>query len=296
MTSDWNWFFSSVAQSSAAIVGIFAAFIITKIINNQLEFDKLTRYTEGIISESEKLIEQSRATRIAWYNDTVFKIETLKLVEALRTRQINEPEQYAFRWRFSPLAPKWYMEEKLSEFFRELKQKSVGSGRSIKDLLIGSEPSANLLISLHEQDIKEEAEKINNLINEIRHNVREIKSLLGTITKHPQSSRLVTFSIIGSLLMFIIGVILPLYVIPINTLINTEPSESLAKINVYSTNLKSFIIGAVALIFFAIMLVFVWINIRMKYPKNIFDKLNAYSEMERYSPYFKDIDEKFTLR
>ena len=30
---DWNWFFSSFAQSSAAIVGIFGAFLITKILN-----------------------------------------------------------------------------------------------------------------------------------------------------------------------------------------------------------------------------------------------------------------------
>ncbi|MCH7733340.1 MAG: hypothetical protein IIB44_12675 [Candidatus Marinimicrobia bacterium] len=33
--TDWNWFFSALAQSAAAIVGIFAAFIITKIVNNQ---------------------------------------------------------------------------------------------------------------------------------------------------------------------------------------------------------------------------------------------------------------------
>lgn len=37
---DWNWFFSAIAQSSAAITGIFSAFIISKIINNQSSFLK----------------------------------------------------------------------------------------------------------------------------------------------------------------------------------------------------------------------------------------------------------------
>ena len=37
---DWNWFFSAIAQSTAAITGIFSAFIITKIINNQSNFLK----------------------------------------------------------------------------------------------------------------------------------------------------------------------------------------------------------------------------------------------------------------
>ena len=37
---DWNWFFSSLAQATAAVAGIFAAFIITKIINLQSEFKR----------------------------------------------------------------------------------------------------------------------------------------------------------------------------------------------------------------------------------------------------------------
>jgi hypothetical protein len=37
-TTDWNWFFSSVAQFAAAIVGIFGAFIVTKTLANQSAF------------------------------------------------------------------------------------------------------------------------------------------------------------------------------------------------------------------------------------------------------------------
>lgn len=35
---DWNWFFSSVAQSAAAMVGVIAAFLIAKVLSNQAAF------------------------------------------------------------------------------------------------------------------------------------------------------------------------------------------------------------------------------------------------------------------
>jgi len=283
LVSDWNWFFSSVAQSSAAIVGIFAAFIITKIINNQLEYNKLKRFSVKMILESEKLIEKARATRIAWYNDEVFKIEMLKMIEALKRKTIEQPEQYAYFWRFSPLAPKWHMEEKLKEFLRVFKQKSVNTGRPIKDLIIESEPGGELLILHYRQGVIEETKIINDLINDTRHNIREIKSLNEEISRNPHSSNLVTFSIIGTMLMFIIGVIYPLLKLPYGISIN----------NLY--DIRIYVLGAITFIFGTIMGVFMAINIKLKYPSDIINKLRAYSVMEAYSPYFKEIDEKFTL-
>ena len=32
---DWNWFFSSLAQSTAAIVGLIGAFVFTKMVNSE---------------------------------------------------------------------------------------------------------------------------------------------------------------------------------------------------------------------------------------------------------------------
>lgn len=51
---DWNWFFSSLAQSVAALVGVFAAFIITKIINNQAEFQRKNLRLRELLSISAK--------------------------------------------------------------------------------------------------------------------------------------------------------------------------------------------------------------------------------------------------
>ncbi|WP_016715754.1 hypothetical protein [Pseudomonas monteilii] len=68
MTPDWNWFFSSLSQSAAAIVGIFGAFIITKIFSNQSAFtEKNTKIKQSII-DAKKISEQAKNFRIAWYN------------------------------------------------------------------------------------------------------------------------------------------------------------------------------------------------------------------------------------
>ena len=52
---DYNWFLSATAQSTAAIVGIFSAFIITKIINNQKIYKNNLDLFVKLENESDKL-------------------------------------------------------------------------------------------------------------------------------------------------------------------------------------------------------------------------------------------------
>lgn len=54
MSADWNWFFSSLSQSAAAIVGIFGAFIITKIFSNQTAFSEKTAKLNNYLIEAKK--------------------------------------------------------------------------------------------------------------------------------------------------------------------------------------------------------------------------------------------------
>lgn len=52
---DWNWFFSSLAQSSAAIVGFFGAFTITKILSNETAFSEKKNRLKELLSVAEKI-------------------------------------------------------------------------------------------------------------------------------------------------------------------------------------------------------------------------------------------------
>ena len=86
-TTDWNWFFSSVAQSAAAIVGIFGAFIVTKILANQSAYAEKSRRIQELITLGEKLVDATNRLSFEWYHkhDSAREIEDLeKLLEKHR--------------------------------------------------------------------------------------------------------------------------------------------------------------------------------------------------------------------
>src|SRR5712664_631258 len=68
VSMDCNWFFSSLSQSAAAIVGIFGAFIITKILSNQAAFSEKRSHLKELIARANKIVDDANAPAFAWYN------------------------------------------------------------------------------------------------------------------------------------------------------------------------------------------------------------------------------------
>ncbi|MDD1010642.1 hypothetical protein M5G27_24515 [Pseudomonas shahriarae] len=68
MNADWNWFFSSLSQSAAAIVGIFGAFIITKIFANQTAFSEKKSKLKNYLIEAEKISDDANSYNMEWHN------------------------------------------------------------------------------------------------------------------------------------------------------------------------------------------------------------------------------------
>lgn len=68
MSADWNWFFSSLSQSAAAIVGIFGAFIITKIFTNQTVFHEKKAKSRDLLIQAQKISDTANSFNIEWYN------------------------------------------------------------------------------------------------------------------------------------------------------------------------------------------------------------------------------------
>ncbi|MGN2463538.1 hypothetical protein ACTAB1_00465 [Pseudomonas fragariae (ex Marin et al. 2024)] len=68
MSVDWNWFFSSLSQSAAAIVGIFGAFIITKIFSNQTVFHEKKAKSRDLLIQAQKISDTANSFNIEWYN------------------------------------------------------------------------------------------------------------------------------------------------------------------------------------------------------------------------------------
>lgn len=59
---DWNWFFSSLAQSAASITGILGAFIIAKISSTQTDFSEKKKSLKELLAVAEKIKADVDAT------------------------------------------------------------------------------------------------------------------------------------------------------------------------------------------------------------------------------------------
>jgi len=70
---DWNWFFSSLSQSAAAIVGIFGAFIITKIFSNQTLFLAKKSKLRDLLVQAQRISDNANSFNVGWYNDNFNK-------------------------------------------------------------------------------------------------------------------------------------------------------------------------------------------------------------------------------
>lgn len=66
---DWNWFFSSLSQSAAAIVGIFGAFIVSKTLGNQTSFISKSIQLQTMIADCENITAEAKDLYFKWYNE-----------------------------------------------------------------------------------------------------------------------------------------------------------------------------------------------------------------------------------
>ena len=81
---DWNWFFSALAQSCAAIVGLMGAFIFTKIVGNQASFRQRRTDYESLEIEAQRLVQELDRRWFEWYNQKTLEDELVDLQEILR--------------------------------------------------------------------------------------------------------------------------------------------------------------------------------------------------------------------
>lgn len=120
---DWNWFFSSLSQSTAAIVGLFGAFIFTKIINNEQKFNENNVKIQDFITDSNNLIRQLSNRRFEWYNLRVNEDAFDDMEETFQKNQdelnLTTEELYE-KYNFSPFSEKKevleLIEEKVIEY------------------------------------------------------------------------------------------------------------------------------------------------------------------------------------
>lgn len=279
---DWNVFFSTVSQTSGAIVGIFSAFLITKIVSNQSAYGQKLSQTSKNLSQSKKLSNESAIRYFEWYGkrkaeDGVCEVRD----DIVNTGQLKSSEEYYETIYFSPY-------EKKSDTLAIIQgvidalgfDKGFGSSLYTK---FSSVPNFNIIDKLNE-----ERELIDELYIRVQHQVDINKNLLSELNSEAESSSLISISIFAVMLLFFAGVIYPLSFLPLEP--DSEISLSLSAFWDILFSLKGVFLTLISVIFGGLMLVFYFANKNLLYNQDIKSELEKYSKARNYSVYFENYE------
>lgn len=292
---DWNVFFSTISQTSGAIVGIFAAFLITKIVSNQAEFSQDKADASNFILKSEALCDEAKSRYFKWYNERIRDKELCDIDEAFHEKgELLTSAEYLDKYNFSSFDAKGdivpLLEEKVAEF-HSIRAKEQAERDHFENNIFGIAYAMPKLmytkpLSVVSIDTTPEREEIDNLLVRTIHQVKVNKSHVEKLSSGQDSSNLINFSIISVLLLFFAGVICPLSFLPLK--VNTEINLSIGAFWDILFSLKGAMLSLISVIFSGLMLVFLKANMKLKHTDDTIEKLAKFSQLENYSDYYKN--------
>lgn len=276
---DWNWFFSSVAQSAAAIVAIFGGFIVTKIINNQTEFQRKYGEVKECIRSCLRLVDQGETVGFPFVTN-LSRQDGLHSIEMriYKDNPVLDAEDYYRTTDFSLYVDRKEIINAINELIENFHKNPNKPLTRVR--VMNGEAAATKFYT----DKRNAEESINKYIIDVNSQSLLARTLATEITINPYSSVLVAMVIIGIIFLFYAGVIYPLSFMPMS--LNQEPSLSLSAFWDVLFSLRGLMISLISAIFTLIMLAFLVLNQKLKFNDEDIKKLNHYSDPSKYSIYF----------
>ncbi|HGX9038125.1 TPA: hypothetical protein ACJIPK_000030 [Escherichia coli] len=277
---DWNVFFSTISQTSGAIVGIFSAFLITKIISNQSDFSRMKERVSFLINKSKALSLEANSRYFDWYNRRTRERELDKLKGMFdESDEFLSAEEYYERLDFSPFELRddvlVYIRNAI-EARKEEEKRKIG--------YYGIMPTLRMPVSILSNDVQEEFELIDALKVRILANINDIIYVHDEIVKEKYGKNLITISIVASSLLFMLGVIYPLSFIP--KAIGEDINITFMAFFDVLFSIKGFFLSLLAIVFLSLMLAFLYINITLRFESEVISELEFYMNISAYSEYF----------
>lgn len=322
---DWNWFFSSLSQSAAAIVGIFGAFIVTKILSNQSTFSEKKNRLRDLLRSAEKLGEDAKSRYVYWYNTRTSESQIEKLEGLLDDGADENAESLYEKLNFSVFLERAAAiamiqaridvrvagrkrEEQEAARRREEAEKRAAMPKSEKGIYdlgaalgmfgertaIFAQPQQRPILRSDPngflvEKIGAERDAIFASIRSCRHHISLIKDFRDSIRENPESSPQITYALIAVVILFYVGVIYPLSFMPLPLNATIDPSFTALKQVFFS--FRGALLGSVALIFSAVLFMFFEMNRRLKYPASEVASLKEFSYIGAYSQYYATQEE-----
>lgn len=275
---DWNWLFSSIAQSVAALVGVAAAFVISRVMNSEAAFGARRARTRQLLLDSESLAVAVQCRRFSWYNDRTLE-QGLDSVEtsAHYDDELLSPSEYYSLYAFSEYVPRDEVVARIGDSIAEgLEAKNAPPNPYLLGSLGNGAVNATYATATR-QRIDAEREAINAVAVEVGAHLRSLRDHIDTIQRQPEQSVALRLALVAALLLFWSGVVWPLTLLPIATT-TTVAARSLV-------DTRSFIVGLAAILFTGLIVGLGFINERLVHPQSDITELSSWLELERYSPY-----------
>lgn len=331
MTPDWNWFFSTLSQSTAAIVGIIGAFIIAKIFANQASFSEKNNKMKTLVVESQKILDRIDTIDFDWYNretnsaayssaareigkfehedssdftdEMLFEIyneanfsrfsERDPILEKLR-EEVNNVCQLNLDRRLRKEAADRAKEESKSGQLTGLAQINALMRANTPFFGIDTRPTVLDVAGLSTPwiPLQKERDLITACHLEAKHHARLVGDFLESVRGNPESPPQITWSLLLVGLIFLAGVIYPLTFMPaVSPPIFTFSWTELG--NAF-LSIKGSLLSLLAASFSFVFLMFTHTNISMKYSATQIEKLEKLSDTNNYSTYFRYLAQSTT--
>lgn len=311
---DWNWFFSSVAQSVAALVGTLLAFAIARLLNSQAEFTRKISFLEELKGKAERLRDEAACRNFEWYNKTRME-RALDRVRYQAKVMFNDasPDDFAKQFYFPEFSPRSEILRAIEQTLRKVeedreeerreREAEAARERQRRSSLYGSlgdltrMPDLSRLPGLaetarrqSEEDAKrdrlyEERETIKRLRVEVRDSIRNISMILASIANNPGSSPLVVRVLIGTTVLFSLGVIYPLSFLPLPPEwgISFDPRTFFGIL----FSIRGLILSLALAAYLAIGFILWQANASLVYDKETLGELKKWTSEEAYSQYLE---------
>jgi len=281
---DWNWFFTAVAQCSAAIVGFIGGFVITKILNSENEYNHLKVVMHDL---KNKIDNQKRCISIRsfdWYNTKMRELVkyTVDYEEIVLKGKGDVDYSCINDFNYSPYDDINEIKEEICEDWNTFK------GQRFQNTSIAS------ILPTSPKELYDKLEEERELIDREYVNTRalndEIEKNISIISSFTNSSGSYKFIILVLIILFYIGVIYPLSFTPIVGNVQLCQLKEIPIVFIHGLfSIKGFILFVISIVFTLLLVYFLIKSTKMKISSDELSYLNQHTEVESFSKYFKNI-------
>lgn len=277
MSYDWNWFFSTLSQSAAALIGIIAAFLISRLIGLSEKASKTISDFDNLVIDFKRIVESLKKRKFYLYNYNLIDLNSNLKSEILENKFEGLSDKEILL-KIYALEPRLYKHNKavldaFKEVYDECQNPKPINFEATKRKIDEISNERNLIES-NEVEAK-------TLILQFEHNLRELKSFLVSIK--PLKPLIIIL-----MTAFPLTVIYPMHYMPV--IENQPPAVSFNLFVVFNSifTIKGILLGFFTVIIEGVFCYFLFLTSGIK--RNILNTISLnsseYKDIKKYSPCF----------